>query len=383
MMVRRNAPAQQSPEQGTSSADVSLPSRRDVAGPNQRPNPRLVNLSRSKFEIIPRSQWSDSLLREAGEFLDSQNSSHPFQWPQWPGEGAHLALLRRNGKIQWLAHSGIIYPSSRLLRPIRTWIVNHGPVCDDLDLLETGLHELVERAGRLGIAYIDIAPEWTGNRAESVAAMLARNGWRAISEASSSLRLLLDPPLDDLLAAFRKTTRYEIRRSLGLGIEVTVASNEAEYPEYMQMYAALAGQRGFSAERPNYLLDILRWLSSDKTRGGLFLARENGKLRGGAVIARSGARCWYVQAATSKEGKLGVGHLIQWRAIQWAKENGCREYDFCGFREDATSGPALFKKGFCDRVVRFVPVHRYIVSPGRYRASEIIARLRRRLQSAT
>jgi hypothetical protein len=333
------------------------------------------------FQVVERAQWSTSLLDEVGAFLDSQDTSQPFQRPEWAGDGWLLALVRRHGQIQWLALCGVIYPASRFMRPIRALNVHRGPVCDDLDLLEKGQRELVAQAGKMGFAYIEIAPEWTGKFAESAAAMLARNGWQAIPGVRSTLRLSLIPSLDDLLASFRKTTRYEIRRSMNERIEVRMATGDVEYRDFIEIYLAMAREREFPSETPEFLLGIGRWLAADKSHGCLLLAYEDGKPRGGILIIRSGVRCWYFLGATSKDGKVGVGHLLQWRAIQWAKENGCVEYDFNGYREDATSGPALFKKGFCDRVVHFIPAHRYVVTPGRYRAFEAISRVRRGLLS--
>lgn len=333
------------------------------------------------FQIIERTHWSPSLLDEVCGFLDSQNSSHPFQRPEWAGDGARLALVRRDGQIQWLAHCSVIYPASRFVRAIRSLSVHRGPVCDDLDLLEKGHRELVHHAGKMGAAYIDIAPEWTGDFAAAAAAMLARNGWRAISGVRSTLRLSLSPSLEDLLASFRKTTRYEIRRSMNERIEIRVGAGESDCRDFIKIYGAMAKEREFSTETPEFLLGIVRWLAADRTHGALLLAYEDGQPRGGIFIIRSGARCLYFLGATSKDGKVGVGHLLQWRAIQWAKENGCLEYDFNGYREGATSGPALFKRGFSDRVVHFIPAHRYIVIPGRYRALEAISRVRHGMRS--
>jgi Acetyltransferase (GNAT) domain len=329
------------------------------------------------FQVVERAQWSTSLLDEVGKFLDSQDTSQPFQWPQWADDGWLLALGRCHGQIQWLALCGVIYPASRLMRPIWALNIHRGPVCDNLDLLEKGQRELVHHAAKMGAAYVDIAPEWSGDFAGSAGAMLERNGWQEIPGLRSTLRLSLSPSLDKLLASFRKTTRYEIRRSMNERIEVRMAESDSDCHDFIKIYGAMAREKEFPSERPEFLLDLVRWLAADKTRGGLLLAYEEGKARGGIFIVRSGVRCWYFLGATSKDGEVGVGHLLQWRAIQWAKENGCLEYDFNGYREGATSGPALFKKGFCDRVVHFIPAHRYVVIPGRYRAFETISRMRR------
>ena len=129
------------------------------------------------------------------------------------------------------------------------------------------------------------------------------------------------------------------------------------------------------------MLHLFRWLATDQTRGALILGWEDGQLRGGVLAVRSGTRCWYVLGATSKDNKSSVGHLLQWKAIQWAKDAGCLEYDFGGVREGVNTGPALFKRGFCDRVVQFLPPQHYVVSPGRHRTAELMLKVRRNLRA--
>jgi lipid II:glycine glycyltransferase (peptidoglycan interpeptide bridge formation enzyme) len=331
------------------------------------------------FELIKASRCSTQTLQEITEFLDTQETSHPFQWPRWSYGEEIFALLRCEGRIRWLAQCDLIYPASRLLKPIKALIVNRGPVCDDLEMVAIGLQTLAAEACKRKIAYIDIMPEWTGAFAGIAAETLARNRWQALSESKSSLRLCLKPSAEDLLASFRKTTRYEIRRATSQGIEVFIARKEGEYRDFLQLYSAMARQRKFAAERADLLTRVFHWLESEPGRGGLFLAREAGIIRGGALVLRFGGRSWYILGATSKDGSVGVGHLLQWKAIRWAKENGCVEYDFGGYREGATSGPALFKRGFCGQVAHFISSRRYIVNPGRYRALEAIGRVRRGL----
>jgi len=330
------------------------------------------------FQFVRAAQCSAPLLREIGDFLDSQDTSHPFQLPQWGGSGAHLALLRRQGRLQWFAQCGVVYPAGRLLRPIRALTVYRGPICDDLEQLENGLRRLVDQGRKMRVACIDIAPEWTGGFADSARAALAQNGWQATSATRCSLRLDLRRDPEQLLASFRSTTRYKIRRSEGAGIKVTIARDETEFHHFLRLYVEMASQKQFPAADSKFLLRLFRSLAAERDRGALFLAWESGELKGGILVVRSGVRCWYILGATAKDSKFSSGHLLQWRAIEWAKEKGCFEYDFGGYREGMSSGPAYFKRGFSDRVVHFVPPHRYIVSQRRRRLGELASSLRSR-----
>ncbi len=89
-------------------------------------------------------------------------------------------------------------------------------------------------------------------------------------------------------------------------------------------------------------------------------------------MVRAGSRSWYVWGATKKQAEVNVGHLLQWRAMNWAKQQGCTEYDLGGYRIAARDGPALFKRGFSDTVVRFLPTYRCVTNPAAYAAFRMI-----------
>ncbi len=89
----------------------------------------------------------------------------------------------------------------------------------------------------------------------------------------------------------------------------------------------------------SFLLFARPWLMADSA---LYWQRKN-QVYGGAVIGRAGKRCWYVWGAADKHEQFNVGHILQWKALLWAKSHGCREYDFGGYTPGAKSGPAWFK----------------------------------------
>lgn len=328
------------------------------------------------FDLISRAECPDSLIVKIGDFLDAQDTSHPFQLPMWSGRGSLLALLRRGDQLLWFAQCGVFFPASRLLSPIHAMAVNRGPVCDDIELLNVGLQMLVVEAAKRNFAYIDIIPEWTGAFGDAALETLRENLWNPVPARRTSLRLDLSPNDDSLLASFRKTTRYEIRRSQREGVVIAIAKTEEQHRDFLRLHADMAEEKNFATDKPDFLIGIFRKLAADPDRGALFLANHHGKLKGGVLIVRTRARSWYILGATAKDGRLNVGHLLQWNAMQWAKAKGCVEHDFGGFREDATSGPALFKRGFSDHVVHFTAPQRRVLNSGLYRTSQLVSDLR-------
>ncbi len=330
------------------------------------------------FAFIDKRSLSPALENEICAFLDSQDSSHPFQLPGWwLVDKGHCAVLRDRGHICWFAMCGVSYPSSRVLRGIRALTISHGPVCDEAHWMTEGLHYLAEYCRSHSLAYLDVAAECVGPAAEALRHIVSRNSWQTLNPIQTSLRLDLRTQSDELFGGFRKSTRYEIRRAEREGVLSRPASNEGEIEDFLKILYRMAANKLFSPGPPNHLRHVLKWLLHDSGRGALLLAYHDGVLLGGTAVVRVGGRCWYVWGARDEVAVLNVGHLLQWQAIQWAKAQGCTEYDFGGYREGSDSGPALFKKGFGGRVVHFPPASRYIVDAPLCRIANVISAARR------
>jgi lipid II:glycine glycyltransferase (peptidoglycan interpeptide bridge formation enzyme) len=84
-------------------------------------------------------------------------------------------------------------------------------------------------------------------------------------------------------------------------------------------------------------------------------------------------------------------YLLQWKAMQWAKEKGCLEYDLWGIpdedeenletqflnRSDGLWGVYRFKRGFGGKVKRNVGTYDLILSRAMYKLFQMAISLRR------
>jgi peptidoglycan pentaglycine glycine transferase (the first glycine) len=328
------------------------------------------------LQFYASSDLSQTLVCEITEFLDSQETSHLFQFPQWSVSGARFALLREDGKIRWFTTFGTHSPLGSALPWMRAVITNRGPVCDDYTSWQLATEELVEQMRREGVTYFETIPDWVQSPETNLENSLRDSGWQAHGVQRASLRVDLTQSEDAIFTNFRKNSRYEVRRAERLGVSVFAASADADIDEFATLLARLAIRKGFVAEAPDDLRGAVRWLTTADSRGALLLARAEGRIYGGAVIGRAGKRCWYVWGAADRHEHFNVGHILQWKALLWAKSHGCCEYDFCGYTPGATSGPAWFKAGFGGKVVQFVRPHRKVIRRGYYRTLELIFRMR-------
>jgi peptidoglycan pentaglycine glycine transferase (the first glycine) len=332
------------------------------------------------LESFLTNELTPALAQEVDAFLDSQDTSHPFQFPQWADPGSRLTLLREGGRIRWMGTFDLLAPLGWKVPWIRAAVANRGPVCDDLKLWEAAANELAGMMQQQRLAYFEVSPDWIQPE-DQRADFLNRPGWKSFDTQRASLRLHLTSSADEIFANFSKNTRYEIRRAERLGATVGAASTDSEIDGFLLLYEHTAARKGFLPESIEILRRAVRWLvdarfGSTQPRGVLLLARTGNIVRGGAVLGRAGRRCWYIWGASEKAPHVNVGHLLQWHALRWAKSQGCSEYDFGGYTPGATSGPAWFKAGFGGHEVRFVAARRRVLRPRMVRVLGLLSRLR-------
>jgi peptidoglycan pentaglycine glycine transferase (the first glycine) len=315
------------------------------------------------LQIVAPSELTPKLQHEICEFLDSQNTTHPFQYPQWSSYRTILALGRSGARLIWFASCAVQYPLGARIPFCRALSITRGPVCDDAEISSACFAELAQYAGtQRDCVYIDISPERPDSAGDNLG--FGKNGWARSGAQRLSLRLDLTRTCEDLFGEFRKNTRYEVRRAERSGMDVCFATSNAQIADFLEIYARTADRKNFSPDPPEHLREIILWLQSETNRGALLLASYKGVTLGGAVIVRAGTRCWYVWGASRQHEELNAGHILQWNALLWAKSHGCTEYDFGGYTPGAKSGPAWFKEGFGGTAVSFIPPRRRVLRPG-------------------
>ena len=324
------------------------------------------------LESVPTDEMSPVLLREAQDFLDSQDTGHPFQFPEWAGPGSRVMLAREDGRIRWLGTFGVQRPLGRTFPWVRALMANRGPVCDDDRLWTAAAEELAEKMREESFAYLDVLPEWL-RQADDHPNFANHVKWHSIDQPRVSLRLDLKAAEQEIFANFRKTARYEVRRAERLGTTVRTASSDAETNEFLSVYERMAARKGFTPNPIDNLRRVIRWLMASESRGALLLGCAGGIVHGGVIIARCGHRCWYIIGAIDRDVGATVGHILPWNAIRWAKAQGCTEYDLGGYTPGATSGPAWFKEGFGGTVVHLVAPHRRMIEQKRYNVFRLVS----------
>lgn len=183
----------------------------------------------------------------------------------------------------------------------------------------------------------------------------------------NTVELDLDRSEDDILASMKQKTRYNIRLAARKGVAVRMGSPD-DFPSIARMYVETAARDDFAVRPVEYYLDVWQTLYDAKMAQPLIAEYENEQLSA-VIVVKYGPRALYMYgASTGRERQRMPNHLLQWQAILWAKEHGCRIYDFWGapdeFDEtDPLWGVWRFKAGFNGQVVRHIGAWDYPARP--------------------
>lgn len=327
-----------------------------------------------------RAAWQTALAR-----LPITHALQSWTWgtfkSRW-GWSVHPQLLTiAEGSWEPLA-AALVLKRSIPWTPFCMLYVPKGPLLDygDAALREQVLAQLEKLARRHRALFIKIDPDvvlaWgldgerpspTGRR---FVEQLKKRGWRISAEQiqfKNSVQLDLTQSEEELLAAMKQKTRYNIRLASRKGIEIRHGS-ATDFDAIARMYRETAARDGFAIRPLAYYLDIWHAFYDDGMAHPL-VAEFGGNAVAAVILITFGDTATYMYgASTSAERNRMPTYLLQWEAIRWAKAEGYKTYDFWGapdaFDEsDRMWGVWRFKAGFNGEVVRHIGAWDFAVRP--------------------
>ena len=263
------------------------------------------------------------------------------------------------------------------LLPLSVVYVPRGPLLDytNTELLSNVLEwlETTARRRRALFVKIDAEAEPETPEGEVLLATLRRRGWRPSKEEiqfQNTLLLDLRPSLDDILMGMKSKWRYNVRLAQRKGVTVRHGTRD-DVPLLYDMYRDTARRSGFVIRPEAYYQDA--WGSFiEQGLAQPLVAEVESEPVAMVVIYRFGETATYMYGASlSLHRDKMPNNLLQWEAIQWAKERGCTVYDMWGAPDqldesDPMWGVYRFKKGFGAELVEHIGAWDYPVWPVGY-----------------
>jgi peptidoglycan pentaglycine glycine transferase (the first glycine) len=232
---------------------------------------------------------------------------------QEPPQAAALVLKRR---LPGLPVSILYVPKGPLLD------YNNGP----LRRVILGQLEQLARAERALFIKIDPDVVWSwGLEEERLSPLggafveeLKARGWRFSDEQiqfRNTVELDLRLSAEDLLAAMKQKTRYNIRLAERKGVTVRAGTPE-DYENIVAMYQETADRDNFTIRPPAYYLDIWRTFHE----AGLaqpFIAEHGGYPLGAVIVVRYGPKAIYMYGASTGEERQRMPGTRPARSCCW------------------------------------------------------------------
>jgi lipid II:glycine glycyltransferase (peptidoglycan interpeptide bridge formation enzyme) len=240
--------------------------------------------------------------------------------------------------------------------------------------------------------FIRIEPPWyfphdnTGVL-HTEAALLNSNGFKraaAVVQPPDSVIINLEASCDKLLAGMKPKWRYNVLLAGKKDVHVEVSSEEKlnEFYSLLQETAERDGIAIHSFEYYKTLFEICKNQNHNSILR-LYTAKHEGDILAAIIVLFHGQHATYLYGASSNQKRnLMAAYTLQWRAIQDAKEAGCKNYDLFGIPPDENpnhpmAGLYRFKTGFGGQIIHRTGSWDYVYKPVVYTVFRIAETFRK------
>ena len=334
------------------------------------------------IEISEAHDWDRTLLA-----LPNPQILQSWQWGEFKARhGWHATRLLWQANGQPLAAVSVLQRKVPRL-PFTLLYAPKGPLLDwtDAGLVERVLADLENLARQRralcikidpDVHYPDRTPTFSPRPAcaHDTSHLLARRGWRYSDEQiqfCNTVLLDLDRSEEELLAAMKQKTRYNVRLAARRGVTVRQGTS-TDLETFYRLYTETSQRDGFLIRPPDYYQDA--WGTfMEAGLAHLLLAEVEGEAVAGLVLFTFGPTAWYMYgASSSRHRKTMPNNLLQWEAIRQAKAAGCTLYDLWGAPDkldesDAMWGVVRFKLGLGGQLAQGVGAWDFPGSRAAYR----------------
>jgi peptidoglycan pentaglycine glycine transferase (the first glycine) len=269
-------------------------------------------------------------------------------------------IARRDGEI--VAGAQLLLNDLPLVGPVA--YVPRGPlsVAGHDDAVERVLESIDDLAARERIIQLKLQPP--ADRADVVPLLLERGYVESDLEVApfATLRVDVQRPPEEILADMRKGHRSNVRKSERKGVTTRVASTDADFELFIELARATSQRQGFPLYPVEYYETI--WREFGERSRIQFAEHEGRTIAGILLIAVSDTTAYKVGGWSGERTNIHPNELNHFKAMEWARERGCRWYDFEGIpptfarrlvsKQDVEipdRGDARFKLGFGGEVV--------------------------------
>jgi len=209
----------------------------------------------------------------------------------------------------------------------------------------------------------------------------------AAVQAPDTVIINLENSLEEILAAMKSKWRYNISLAGKKGVQVkTCGINELEI--FYNLLSETAQRDGISVHSLSYYNTLFEICSSRSDLSlRLYTANHDGDTIAAIIVLFRRDYATYLYGASSGlKRNLMSPYALQWKAVQDAKDAGCKHYDLFGIPPDDNPGHPmaglyLFKTGFGGQIVHRSGTWDYAFKPAVYYLFSIAEGIRKKLMN--
>jgi peptidoglycan pentaglycine glycine transferase (the first glycine) len=264
---------------------------------------------------------------------------------------SHL-LLKKNGEIVAAAQSRI---AKLPLVKAGVAYIRWGPLWHrqdhewNLDTFRQAIRALRnEYACKRGLV-LRLRPALFSDTSSCFASILAEEGFSS-SKGRPERTLLLDvnQPLEGLRKGLRPHWHRYLKVAEKNGLEIVEGSDDNLFEAFVGIYREMVGRKRFIEPNDIREFRLIQNQLPDKFKMKILLCKAGDKLCAGLVCSTIGKTAVYLFGATSNVGLKSRGsYLLQWKLIEWLKQNEVTTYDLHGINPAGNPGTYKFKADLC------------------------------------
>ena len=274
------------------------------------------------------------------------------------GWSSQRVWLRQDGRL--VAGAQVLFRSVAL-GVVKLGYIPHGPLVNwsDDEQLTVLFNQIDQAAYGRGAGLLKLEPRlWLDEMSpDEWQALYRRHGCVPSPDTIQPPRTVvidLRPTEEEILAAMKQKTRYNIRLAEKKGVTVRLGT-AADLSGFNRLMQATGARDRFGIHQPEYYRSAFEIFAPDNA--ALWLAEYEGRPLAGVMVFAAGASAAYLYGASSDEERQRMpAYAAQWAAMRWAKARGCTTYDLWGVPD---AEEEELEAGFAERQDGLWPVYRF------------------------
>jgi peptidoglycan pentaglycine glycine transferase (the first glycine) len=298
------------------------------------------------MSIVSSKEWD--------QFLSRHPNAHILQTSSW---GELKAFFGWEVVRLIAGEAGALILFKSLPLGLKWAYIPKGPLGQDWKDLWGELDQICRRRG---VVFLKVEPDcWAGGTKFNSEGDVPPGFHLSPHKIQPARTLVVDlrGSEDQILSRMKQKTRYNIGLASRKGVKVQESNDILSFYQLME---ATGERETFGVHSLAYYQKAYD-LFSLQGQCALLAAEYEGEPLASLMVFARGERAWYFYGASSNRHRnLMPTYLLQWEAMRWASQQGCKQYDLWGVpdededileaefaqRQTGLWGVYRFKRGF-------------------------------------